>query len=344
MKPNKCKANKKTIYRVIALLPLVLFARETWAITCTVNTSSVTINAGTFTVQRDAAIGSTISGTITGNNNKIVTCNTNYQTLGGVGLRAVTGLNSNTPSYNGNGVYNTTVSGVGTLIGTAATVGPGLCSSSGTGYITSTQNWMYAGGCGSPNSNTNFTIYEQNLFQLIKTASPLASGLINMKIAEFFPTRTANFNAIPIYLTATVNALACSVSTPNVSVTLPTVNVGSFTGVGNTLGGTPFTIGLQCDANARINATLNFSQDSDTTDQSVAAVTGKGSAGVASGVGIQLLYGSTPLKNNTMTLLKTSSGGLELPAGAFSARYFQTKSTVQAGTANTTATMTLTYQ
>ncbi len=165
-----------------------------------------------------------------------------------------------------------------------------------------------------------------------------------MKIAEMIPTANASFNPVPVYISATVNVLACSVSTPSVNVVLPTVNTSSFTGTGNTQGDTPFTIGLQCDANARINATLNFTQDGDTTNQSVAAVTGKGSAGIASGVGIQLLYGNTPLKNNVLTFLKTSSGGQELPAGAFTARYFQTKSTVQAGTANTTATMTLTYQ
>lgn len=141
-----------------------------------------------------------------------------------------------------------------------------------------------------------------------------------------------------------INPMTCLVRTPNINVTLPTISAGSFTSIGKTLGDTNFTVGLQCDANTRINAAMNFTQDSDTSNQSVAAVSGKGSAGIASGVGIQLLYGSIPLNNNTLTFLKTSSGGQEFPDGAFTARYFQTKSSVLPGNANATATMTLTYQ
>jgi len=347
MKLNKCMSGKKIIFRVLALLPFTIFAQETLA-ACTVNTSSVTINAGVFTVQRDAAIGSPISGLITGSNNKLMTCSIPSNNGVAARLRAITGISASTPSYDGNGVFSTGLSGVGTVVGasgvtsyTGSTAGPG--SIDRLHYILPDNNPQSIGGVGGTGS-FNLTISVQNLFQLIKTDSTTSSGVINIKIAEMFSIGQTGFTTIPVYLTATVNVLACSVSTPNVNVSLPTVNSGSFTGVGNTLGDTSFTVGLQCDAGAKVNTTMNFSQDSDTTDQSVAAVTGKGSAGVASGVGIQLLYGSTPLKNNTLTLLKTSSGGLELPAGAFSARYFQTKSTVQAGTANTTATMTLTYQ
>ncbi|HGM6627007.1 TPA: fimbrial protein [Serratia marcescens] len=350
MKLNKCKTNKKIIFRVIALLPLALFARETWAANCTSNTSSITVNAGTFTVQRDASIGSPISNVIYGARNTI-TCIKDWSgpnSSGGIGMRRVTDVNSTTPTYNGNSVFNTSLSGIGTIMGASADAN---CNGQQGGNVSNFMQPMHVNtgmrivGCaGGSSTGTTLRFNYQNMFQLIKTASPLSSGVINIKIAEIIPTSSASFNPVPVYLSATVNALACSVSTPNVNVTLPTVNTNSFTGTGNTQGDTPFTIGLQCDANARINATLNFIQDGDTTNQSVAALTGKGSAGIASGVGIQLLYGNTPLRNNVLTFLKTSSGGQELPAGAFTARYFQTKSTVQAGTANTTATMTLTYQ
>lgn len=330
-------------FKVIIFFSVFLLARETWAVTCTVNTSSVTVNAGTFTVQRDAIIGTPISNLITGANNLLISCNTNHQTIGGISLRSVTTLSQTFPSYNGNGVFSTGLNGVGTIMGTYGTT-QGFGTINLNKYVPPNNSGATIGGLGSPTSSMPFTVFGKNIFQLIKTNNTISSGVINMKVAEMYATGTASFTSIPVYLIGTVNVLACSVSTPNVNVTLPTVNVNSFTGVGNTLGDTPFSVLLQCDAGAKINATMNFTQDSDTTNQSVAAVTGKGGAGIASGVGIQLLYGGVPLNNNTQTLLKTTNGGLELPAGAFSVRYFQTRSTVQAGNANTTAMMTLTYQ
>lgn len=346
MQLTKSKLNKQKIFRAIALLPLVLFASEAWAVTCTVNTPSVTINAGTFTVQRDAVIGSSISNVITGPNNRLITCSSPKGDGAGLYLHSATGLSPAYPSNGTGGVFTTGLSGVGSVVGS-----DGSTNAGGTWpnrYLPADiASSVAVGGLGSISGPTSVIISGKNLFQLIKTDTSISSGVINTKIAEMQATsyNSANIIAtIPVYITATINVLACSVSTPNVNVVLPTVNANSFTGVGNTLGDTSFTVGLQCDAGAKINATMNFTQDSDTADQSVAAVTGKGGAGIASGVGIQLLYGSTPLKNNTLTLLKTSSGGLELPAGAFSARYFQTQSTVQPGDANATATMTLTYQ
>lgn len=72
------------------------------------------------------------------------------------------------------------------------------------------------------------------------------------------------------------------------------------------------------------------------------ALTGQGMTGTAKGVGVQLLYNGTPLVLNSRLLLKQSSGGLEtLP---FTARYYQTLTSVESGAANASATLNLTYQ
>lgn len=115
------------------------------------------------------------------------------------------------------------------------------------------------------------------------------------------------------------------------------------TGVNTTADSPPFTIGLKCDAGVKISGSLSFTQNADTANDSVIALTGAGSAGVSKGVGIQLLYNGTPLRRNTNIVLKTSSGGAEFPAGAFTSRYFQTQGTVYPGSANATATLNLTY-
>lgn len=101
-------------------------------------------------------------------------------------------------------------------------------------------------------------------------------------------------------------------------------------------------LGLNCDSGANINAMLTGIQNPDLSDDSVLALSGQGSEGVASGVGVQLLYNGSPLRLNRNMVLKQTSGGQEsLP---ITARYYQTQKSVSTGTANTSATLILTYQ
>lgn len=331
------------------LLILIFFTSRVWATTtCTTGTPAITINVGTITVQKDSSIGP-ISGIFEGPQ-VTYNCEVEYETRADVNLdlASVTTADLNTPGYNNKGVFTTGISGIGVVL---ASIGDLRWAGGGVDgklwYIlpgkTSVVINNYSGFYFSPKyMSANVT----NMIQLIKTSNAISSGVMNVKIANNVMRNTSGSNSvlIPVYLTGTVNVVACSLSTPNINVNLPTINVKSFTAIGKTQGDTPFTVGLQCDVGTKINATLKFTQDTDTTNQSVAAVIGKGSAGSASGVGIQLLYGSTPLNNNTLMFLKTSSGGMELPAGAFTARYFQTKSVVKPGDANAMATLMLTYQ
>ncbi|MHB7569440.1 fimbrial protein [Citrobacter braakii] len=138
--------------------------------------------------------------------------------------------------------------------------------------------------------------------------------------------------------------LACSLNSSTITVPLPDALGSAFTGRGTTKGDTAFTINLNCDAGTRINASLSGTQSAETSNNSILALSGAGTSGVASGIGIQLLYDNTPLKLNNNIVLKTSAGGQEFPPGAFTARYFQTKDNVTAGSANATATLNITYQ
>lgn len=187
--------------------------------------------------------------------------------------------------------------------------------------------------------------------EFVKLTNTVASGMITyipaVTVSYSLNNQSGTWN-LPIMWNsgASVNLLvvACAITTPNVNVPLAPVLASSFTAINSTKGDYAFTIGLSCDAGARINASLSFTQNTDTSNISVINLTGAGNQGIATGVGIQLLYGSTPLQNNTNVVLKTSSGGQEFPVGAFVARYFQTKSVVTTGDANATATLNLTYQ
>lgn len=135
----------------------------------------------------------------------------------------------------------------------------------------------------------------------------------------------------------------CSITTKNMSFNIGNVSGNEFKGTGSTSSTIATTnLKLDCDAGANVNITLNGNQNSDTQDTSVLALTGQGAPGVAEGIGVQLLYNDAPLQLSEPLHLKQSSGGQE--SFPITARYIQTKSNVEAGVANATATLDVTYQ
>ena len=179
---------------------------------------------------------------------------------------------------------------------------------------------------------------------IYKTASNTSSGPIKVgKYAEFSTDKLGGGWIYPITLNitgGTITTTACSLVSTSINVPLDDVFDIKFTGV--TTGDKGFDIGLTCDKDAKINVSLAGTQNSDTTDTSVLALTNAGQSGTATGVGIQLLYGGVPLKINNNILLKTSAGGQETLQ--FTARYYQTNKLVTPGKANSNATLNITYQ
>lgn len=143
----------------------------------------------------------------------------------------------------------------------------------------------------------------------------------------------------------TINALACTITTAQLTFTIGDIPASSF---GSVIGTTPSgakntqNLGLTCSAGTNISVSLSGMQNPDSANTSVMALTGQGNAGTAKGVGVQLLYNGSPLVMNGRLLLKQSAGGQEtLP---LTARYYQTLTTVESGSANASATLTITYQ
>ncbi|WP_269933573.1 fimbrial protein [Serratia liquefaciens] len=155
---------------------------------------------------------------------------------------------------------------------------------------------------------------------------------------------TGSVTAGQLYIdgSTTVTKIACSLNSTSINVPLGDVSTVQFTAIGATVGDKTFDLGLNCDKEARINVALAGTQNTDTTDTSVLALTNAGQTGTAKGVGVQLLYGGVPLKINNNMVLKTSVGGQEtLP---FTARYYQTNNLLEPGKANSSATLNITYQ
>lgn len=309
--------------KIIILMLSGFFCQSLWASCTYVSLYSRNIDLGNNIVQRDLPVGGVIATLQAGE----TTGNLEYCGVGGGNTYyAFTYPGSSSTSISN--VYSTNIPGVGILISSSG----GLAYTQPANILVVSANMNIAMNGGSPRT-----------IKIVKTG-PITSGIFQTgMLAKNYGDDGRDF--MEFFVTGgQVTQVACSITTQKVDVPLDPVLQGSFAGVNTTQGDKPFTIGLQCDAGARINASLSFTQNTDTSNNSVINLTGAGSAGVATGVGIQLLYGSTILRNNTNVVLKTSSGGQEFPAGAFTARYFQTKSTVTTGDANATATLNLTYQ
>ncbi|MDK9357759.1 fimbrial protein [Lelliottia sp. V106_10] len=171
------------------------------------------------------------------------------------------------------------------------------------------------------------------------TSGSFTGGLIaHMSGDDGVTTLTVNMTG------GNVSEVACSITTPKLTFPLGALPASEF---GSTIGFTPSetntqNLGLNCDAGANINVQLNGTQNPDISLNSVLALSGQGSAGTASGLGVQLLYNGTPLEINKNIVMAQSEGGQEMLP--ITARYYQTKTTVMPGDASASATLTLTYQ
>jgi type 1 fimbria pilin len=326
------------------------------ALACNLNFTggSSTINYGNITVQRDAPIGSAISVEITGNMQPAYTC----VTTGGEGSSA--GIYSNILTFafvgsDGSRVYNTNVPGVGisfayngneragasTFNGREGTIGIGGTTGTGADYYT--DYWT-----SNPGETDSYSL--QPVIKLWKTAN-IVSGSLSGQLASFvfnsnqYRTGSWGPNIAIVAGSGSITQVACSITTP--SLTFPIGNILATT-FGTTVGTTPSgaqntqNLGLNCDAKANINVSLSGTQNPDVGTTSILALTGQSTAGVAKGVGVQILYNGTPLILNNRIVLKQSSGGQE--TFPLIARYYQTKTSVSTGSANASATLNLTYQ
>ena len=315
------------IYWLTALL--FLFSSETFAACTSYSGSAIkkVINIGAITVQRDLPVGGTIySFTAPVSGLQMFDCNVGGLSNGGYYYEMTL---FTTPSGIPH-VYNTNIEGVGIqMSNTAETDGF---------YDSPASFYPVYGPVG---------IYDTvpRLIKLIKTGpvtnGQLSSGLLGRAYGDGDNVNVITYTLSP----SSVTSLACSVTTPSLPFPIGDIKADTF---GDSVGTIPpdaqasENLGLDCDPGANINVTLGGTQHPDVNDASVLALTGQGNEGVAKGVGIQLLYNGTPLQLNTRLVLKKSPGGQE--TFPLVARYYQTKTKVAAGSANTSATLNITYQ
>jgi len=311
------------------LLSVLLCVASGWhsaqAGTCnTIVPQESTLSVGTLTVQRDVPVGTVIFSRAATSTKSYLTECTSPLTLG-FSMRYL----SATLSAYGSHVYNTNVAGIG------------IRFSSGNYFENPAYTFAY-----SP--QTSYVEWWGGKIELVVTG-PVASGALTPGVVGVVTLQGADGvfrDALTTRITdGVINVVACTMTTPRLTFPIGDISASTF---GSTVGTTPAgakntqNLGLNCDAGANVNVTLSGIQNPDIANTSVLALTGQGADGVAKGVGVQLLYNGTPLALNARLALKAAAGGQE--SFPITARYYQTRTAVEPGSANASATLNVTYQ
>lgn len=175
--------------------------------------------------------------------------------------------------------------------------------------------------------------------QLIKTtAGATGTGLITSgRIAGFrIKESPTYFASLSTYSGGRVVAGSCTVNATTVNVKLEQATTTNFTGIGSTAKPKTFNIALNCNSGTKVKLTLDGKR------AGPAGVLGLNTgSGQASGIGIQLLKGTSVIALGSKLDYGTSgSGTTQLPVIA---RYYQTAATIVPGTTSASATFTVEY-
>ncbi|AWP77596.1 protein fhaE [Bordetella bronchiseptica] len=145
--------------------------------------------------------------------------------------------------------------------------------------------------------------------------------------------------------TSTIDLKTCRYTSQTVS--LPTIQRSALTGVGTTLGTTDFQMPFWCYGRPRVSVYMSAANMQTGVDGVALPATGQ-AAGMASGVGVQLINGKTqqPVKLGLQGKIalpeaqQTESATFSLP---MKAQYYQTSTSTSAGKLSVTYAVTLNY-
>ena len=280
---------------------------------------------GTYSIQRDLPVGSLIATgetTVSAQNN-INTINAQFY-VKSTSANGYSGVN-----YNGAAVHNTNVAGVGLAFWSDINNGSNtsgqvdLATRKGEGDVTSAVHYA-----------------------LVKTGDILGGTISGFAIELGYvclnDTNTTSFDtSISITGGAIIQNIACTVLNTSINVPMGAVNSNQFSGVGSTAGEADFSIPLDCQNNARVNVTIAAGGGGE-LDTNLGVIGLDGSSTNSEGIGIQILYNNVGVVlNGEYFITQVSNPGLlYIP---FTARYYQVSDSITAGTANGSATFTMTY-
>ncbi len=180
--------------------------------------------------------------------------------------------------------------------------------------------------------------------RLIKTGD-ITVGELKPKNSGIWGQTNINTSGVPLFsylnfTPVTIQKSSCNVIQSAIQVPMGIIHKSHFSGVGSTVAERTFTINIECDGLTEVLLKMDGMADSSNAPGVLALNTSV--TPVASGVGIQILYGDTPLtlnQHNSLGEYNIGQDDIELTA-----RYYQTQSLITGGSANSAANFTLTYQ
>lgn len=145
----------------------------------------------------------------------------------------------------------------------------------------------------------------------------------------------------------TFRAPTCSVTSGNLTTTLPTVSVGTLGPIGGTAGAVPvppITFGACQTSGLNVSLTINAPSTNISGDPSLGVLLATG--GTATGVGIQVLQSddSTPVTLNSPFATGITTNTTQTFSVQLFARYYHISNPVTPGSVQATATYSLSYQ
>lgn len=322
---------------------LLLLLAHTPAIAQSVNFSPSTLPfspAGPYSVPRDAAVGSQVASAVAGATASRITCALiETATVNGTEISA------------GSGVYQTSVSGIGVSFYVVNGASQTLITSVNGGYTSGT---ISAPGSGAlPGIEANMVVTGQvasgyslsSLPTVTVTFTPTGSCSWSTGIATTLATSANNSAVVPI---------TCTVTTPGVSVNLPTVSLGALSSVGTTAGDTPFPIGLSCASGASVYITLSDA----TTPTNTTSLLTLASNSTAQGIKLRILNSVGPVAFGPDSAVAGTTNQWFLGASSsvsgvsLTVQYYRddttpsgtAPATLSAGSVHAQATFTMSYQ
>ncbi|WP_157657276.1 fimbrial protein [Burkholderia ubonensis] len=185
-----------------------------------------------------------------------------------------------------------------------------------------------------------------NIYNFAKIRNPNAAvGIEVRNRGKAARAITVDFKFFKSGGSLVVTPNSCTVTTPNVNVTLPPVSAGKLNQAGATAGDTGFNIGLSCQSGSNVYVTLTDLTDPSNTTTNLSLVPGS----TASDVKLRILRNGNPVGfgpdsadpgNTNQWLVGPSSSTSSIP---LSAQYVST-GRVTPGTVKGAATFTLSYQ
>ncbi|WP_072129027.1 type 1 fimbrial protein [Kluyvera genomosp. 1] len=319
-------------------------------------TSTVALPANVVVESRSYAAGESIyqSGWKAGSNDDL--------TIEGCGRNYVVGffyLNSpQVDSAAGTQVMPTNIPGLGVKVTTQNQAGPY------DGVMAIDNDWHDGDG-----KSTHTLSNSQYQVELVALGGPISSGNLTFSSplaqVEFRESKSHSngdvaSNVVLTNTAVTVKAMGCNADVSSISFNFGMIKLAAFDAASKVSAPDTQNITLSCEPGTNVSLSVNATAAAgDNANNTVLALTGAGSDGVATGIGVQLglkasgydsganglpLNQSIPLFTSSRSGVSYNSGGASAQEQlTFSASYYKTAAAVTAGSANATAVLSLTY-